>query len=212
MRHVAIAQRTAGGGPQTAGGPPHTAGGGPRTAGGQPQTAGGGRLIGADALSPVRAALIGQAARRAGEIRATASAEAEAVVAAGRRQAEEILSRARALGELDGRSAAASRRAASRRAARRVVLAAQRDAYEEFRRRVRAAVCALEQDPVYPRLRDRLEQMARGMAGPSATVTPHPSGGVVAEGNGTFVDCSLPRLADRAVDALGAEVSALWSG
>jgi hypothetical protein len=168
--------------------------------------------VGADALSPVRAALVGEAVQQAEKIRAAASAEAEAVVAAARGQAEEILSQARVRGELDGRSAAASRRAMSRRAARGVVLAAQRDAYSELRRRVHEAVCALREDPVYPRLRDRLEGLARGLAGPSATVACHPAGGVVAEGPGTFVDCSLPRLADRAVDALGAEVTGLWSG
>jgi len=64
----------------------------------------------------------------------------------------------------------------------------------------------------YPRLRERLEELARGLAGPSARVVCHPAGGVVAEAQGTFVDCSLPRLADRAVDGLGAEVSELWSG
>jgi hypothetical protein len=168
-------------------------------------------LAAADALSPVRAALAGEAARQAGEIRAAASAEADAVAAAARRQVEEILSQARARGELDGQAAAARRRTTSRRAARSVTLAAQRGAYDELRRRVRDAVGALREDPVYPRLHDRLEELARGLAGPSATVTRHPAGGVVAQGPGTFVDCSLPRLADRAVDALGAEVSALWS-
>lgn len=240
MRHVGVAQRTAAGQPQRASGgaqrasgdPPRASGGaqsapdgaqrapdgaqrapgGPQRASGDPRRLPGDPQIGADPLSPVRAALIRSAEQRAAELRATASAEAEAVIGAGRRQAEEVLSQARALGEQDGRSAAATRHAASRRAARRVVLTAQRDAYDDLRHRVRAAVCALQQDPVYPRLRGRLEEMARGMAGPAATITPHPSGGVVAEGSGTFVDCSLPRLADRAVDALGAEVSALWSG
>jgi hypothetical protein len=171
-----------------------------------------GCAVGGDAVAPVRAALIAAAMRRAGQARAAASAEAGAVLVAADRQVREILSQARARGELDGRSAAALRQAAARHTARQAVLAAQRDIYEEFRRRVRDAVVGLREDPVYPRLHGRLEELARRAAGPSATVTPHPAGGVVAEGHGTFVDCSLPRLADWAVDALGAGVSALWSG
>ncbi len=173
---------------------------------------GNGLPTGADALSPVREALIGEAIQLAGELRAAATADADAVLADARRQAAEILSQARAQGESDGQSAAAARNAMSRRAARSVTLAAQRDAYDELRRRVRGAVSALREDPVYPRLLDRLEALAHTTAGPSAAVTRHPSGGVVAQGPGVFVDCSLPRLADRAVDALGAEVSELWSG
>ena len=165
-----------------------------------------------DALSPVRAALIREATQRAGEVRAAAAAEAAAVLEDAGHQVETILSEARGRGELDGQSAAAARRAMSRRAARSAVLTAQREAYEELRRRVRDAVGALVDDPAYPRLLDRLDELARGMAGPAAAVSRHPSGGVVAQGPGTFVDCSLPRLADIAVDGLGAEVSALWSG
>jgi vacuolar-type H+-ATPase subunit E/Vma4 len=163
-------------------------------------------------LAPVRAALIGEATQRADELRAAATADAEAMLAAAGRQVDAVLAQARARGESDGRSAAAAREAISRRDARSVVLTAQRRAYDELRRRVRDAVGALREDPVYPRLLDRLEELARGIAGPAAAITPHPSGGVVAQGAGTFVDCSLLRLADSAVDALGAEVSALWSG
>ena len=168
--------------------------------------------VGGDALAPVRAALIGEATQRADELRASATAEAEAVLADARRQVEEILAQACARGESDGQSAAAARAATSRRDARSVVLTAQCRTYDELRRRVRDAVGALREDPVYPRLLGRLEDLARSIAGPSAAISRHPSGGVLAQGAGTFVDCSLPRLADTAVDALGSEVSALWSG
>ncbi|MFI7643956.1 hypothetical protein [Nonomuraea sp. NPDC049400] len=39
----------------------------------------------------------------------------------------------------------------------------------------------------------------------------HPDGGVLAEGQGRRVDCTLDALAARAVDALGAEVERLWA-
>lgn len=164
-----------------------------------------------DSLAPVREALLGEARRRARELRAGAAADARAVVAAAHREAAEILSRARADGESDGRSAAAGRRAEADRAARATVLAAQCEVHAEFRQRVRDEVCALRRDPLYPSLLRTLQLMARAAAGPSAEVATDPAGGAVARAPGRRADCSLPRLAERAADALGAEVSSLWS-
>ena len=56
-----------------------------------------------------------------------------------------------------------------------------------------------------------LSALAAGAAGPGATVTAHRAGGVVARSDRAVVDCSLPRLASLAVDALGDEVSQLWT-
>jgi len=170
------------------------------------------RQSGTGALSPVRAALIGDAVARAGGLRIAAVTDADTLVARARRQAGDILSRARADGESDGRAAAEARRAEARRAARSVVLEAQLAACDRLRREARATVGALRDDPMYPRLLVRLEELARNAAGPSAVVTRHPSGGIVAEGKGTYVDCSLSGLAGQALEALGAEVSTLWTG
>lgn len=164
-----------------------------------------------DSLAPVREALLSEARRRARDLRAGAAADAEAAVSAAHREAEEILSRARAEGESDGRSAAAGRRAAADRAARATVLAAQREVYAEFRQRVRDDVCALRRDPLYPSLLRTLQELAREAAGPSAEVTSDPAGGAVARAPGRLADCSLSRLAERAADALGTEVSSLWA-
>ena len=56
-----------------------------------------------------------------------------------------------------------------------------------------------------------LSALAAGTAGPGATATVHRAGGVVARSGHAVVDCSLPRLASLAVDALGDEVRELWT-
>ena len=53
--------------------------------------------------------------------------------------------------------------------------------------------------------------MAERAAGPGATVTADQAGGVVARSGRAVVDCSLPRLAALAVDALGDQVTELWT-
>ena len=50
----------------------------------------------------------------------------------------------------------------------------------------------------------RLTRLAGLAAGPGAVVTAVPGGGFVAESPGVVVDCSLTRLANLAVAALGA--------
>ena len=95
--------------------------------------------------------------------------------------------------------------------ARSALLGAQREAYDELRAQVRAAVDGLRGEPGYDRLLEALARMARLEAGPGATVTASPDGGVVARSPGVLVDCSLPRLADLAVEALDGEVRELWA-
>ena len=67
----------------------------------------------------------------------------------------------------------------------------------------------LRDRPGYPQLRDRLAALAVRTAGPGAVVSEHPRGGVVARGATALADCSLPRLADRAVAALDARIAGL---
>jgi len=69
----------------------------------------------------------------------------------------------------------------------------------------------LRSEPGYERLLQALTKTARLEAGSGATVTASEDGGVVARSPGVLVDCSLPRLADLAVDAVSGEVRELWA-
>jgi hypothetical protein len=99
--------------------------------------------------------------------------------------------------------------ARSRRAARSLVLEADLATQQYLAGRIRAAVLSLRDEPGYPLLHDRLSEMAAGAAGPDAVLTDHPDGGVIATAPGVVVDCSLSKLADRAIAALGARIAAL---
>ena len=163
------------------------------------------------ALAPVRARLLGAARAEADRIVEQARAEAAAIVGGARRDADEAVGRAAAQGRADGELAAAAERSRARERARSIVLGAQRQARDELRDRVLAAAAALRAEPGYQRLLAGLTEMAAAAAGPGATVTADPAGGVVALSRGVVVDCTLARLADLAVDALGDEVRALWT-
>jgi vacuolar-type H+-ATPase subunit E/Vma4 len=163
------------------------------------------------ALAPVRTALL----RRAGE-------QADMIVGQARRQAEEALRQARsdaasqvASAREAGRSQAvplaAALRSRGRRGVQTAVLSARREAYEELCDQVRASVTSLRDEPGYDLLLKRLRQDAARAAGPGAAITEAPAGGVIARGPGIVVDCSLPRLADAAVEALGGKVAWLWT-
>lgn len=164
-----------------------------------------------DALDTVRAALLETAQRDADGLRTRAASDASALLEDARREAASILEEAQDRGRADGAAIAAANRARSRRAARAIVLRAQREAYDELRRRGRSAVGALRQAPDYIQIRRRLARLAQARAGLDGTVDHHPEGGVVAEAPGRRVDCSLLAMADRAFEALGAEVEDLWA-
>lgn len=160
------------------------------------------------ALQPVRVALIhgaeADAERELVQARQTAGAElAEAWATAAA-----ILERAADAGRVDADAVIAAERTAARRSARAVELAAQREVYEELRRRVAAAVARLAEDPA---LRGRLVAAVRARLGPDATVLEAAGGGVVGVAAGRRVDLSLVAVAERAVDALGGEVCELWA-
>ena len=163
------------------------------------------------ALEPVRAWLLAAARAEAEHLVAEAAADAEHLLAGARAEVDAILAEAREQGSAEGSALAAAERARTRRLARRLILDAERQAYEELRARSCAAVRALRQDPGYPALRERLTRLALAAAGPGARVSEHPDGGVVAEAPGIRVDCTLDGLAERAVVALGGEVAELWA-
>jgi vacuolar-type H+-ATPase subunit H len=163
------------------------------------------------ALAPVRAALLGRAREQAAEIVAGARRRAQEMTLQAQRDAGDLVREARDAGRAQGIRLAAAQRNRGRRDARSIVLGAQREVYEELRSQVRAAVCALRDGPGYGQLIAGLTATAAQVAGPGASVTEDFAGGVVACGPGVVVDCSLPRLADAAVDGLGADVAWLWT-
>ena len=118
---------------------------------------------------------------------------------------------ARAAGRAQAVAQAAAVRRRARSDARSALLGAQREAYDELRARVRAAVDGLRSEPGYDRLLEALARMAQLEAGPGATVSASDDGGVVARSPGVLVECSLARLADLAVEALDGEVRELWA-
>ncbi len=165
----------------------------------------------ATALAPVRAHLLHGARTEADRILAEARVQAAAAVRQARCDAEEAIRQARIRGQAEAVQVAAAERIRDREQARLIVFGAQRQAHEELRAQVLAAVGGLRDEPGYERLLVRLTAMAARAAGPGATVAADPAGGVVARSGGAVVDCSLPRLASLAVDALGDQVTELWT-
>jgi vacuolar-type H+-ATPase subunit E/Vma4 len=165
----------------------------------------------AAALAPVRAHLLRAARAEADRILDQARAQAAALLRQARLDAEEAVRRAREGGEAQAAAAAAAERSRGREQARSIVLGARRQACVELRAQVLAAAGGLCDEPGYERLLAGLSAMATRAAGPGATVTAHRAGGVIARSRAAVVDCTLPRLASLAVDALGDHVSELWT-
>lgn len=161
------------------------------------------------ALAPVQTQLLREAVAQGHRIVADARLDAEAQVAAARVRADELVARARADGQSAARALATAELGRGRQAARAVALDADRRAYDALAARIRSAVCGLRSQPGYGEIRERLAALALSAAGPGASVSEHPDGGVLAEGPGITVDCSLPRLADLAIAALGPEIREL---
>jgi len=163
------------------------------------------------ALAPVRAHLLCAARAEADRLLDDARVQAAALLRQARRDAEDAVRQARGRGEAETAPAAAAERRRGREQAAAIVLGAQRQAREELSARVLDAVGGLRDEPGYERLLARLSALAAETAGAGATVTAHRAGGVVAQSGRAVVDCSLPRLARLAVDALGDQVTELWT-
>lgn len=164
-------------------------------------------------LVTAREALLADARRRAEEIVAQAEEQAREQIEPARRQADEIVAAARAQGEADGRLEAAREEAVQRFSARTTVLGAQRESYEELRRRARAAVLTLRDEPDYPELLEHLGAAARRDLGDGAQlqIDPPELGGVLGTAGTRAVDYTLVALADRCVDDLGPRLAVLWT-
>lgn len=161
------------------------------------------------ALAPVQRQLLRDAVDRAERIVADARLDAEAQLAEARVRADELVARARADGQAAAGALSEADLGRGRQAARAVLLDADRRAYDALAARIRSAVCGLRDQPEYGEIRERLAALALSAAGPGASVSEHPDGGVLAEGPGITVDCSLPRLADLVVAALGPKIGEL---
>ncbi len=163
------------------------------------------------ALAPVRTQLLRQARAEADRIAEEARRAAAAILRQARHAADAAVASAAAQGRADTAPAATAEQALARDQARSIVLGAQREAYQDLRAQVLAAAGGLQAEPGYQELLSRLVTMAARAAGPGAAVTVQPEGGVVARSGDVVVDCTLPRLASRAVDELGDQVRELWT-
>jgi len=162
------------------------------------------------AIEPVAARLRRDAEEKAAALRSAAHAEAAEILEQARRDAAAALGEAAATAGAMAAPLTAAELVRARDGARSAVLTAQREAADELRGRVRAAVAALPGQPGYDRLSQGLANLAEQAAGPGAQLGPTPDGGVVARCPGVIVDCSLGRLADLGVTELGAAIRELW--
>ena len=164
-----------------------------------------------DALALVAERLQHDAAAQADRIRAAAHAEAAAILVRAREQEAATLAAARAAAAATAAPRVDSTLRQAHGAASSAVLAAQREACDELRVRVRAAVAGLPRQPDWDQLGPRIARMAAQAAGPDARLSQDPGGGFVARTAGVVVDCSLGRLADLAMAELGAAIRELWT-
>jgi len=163
-------------------------------------------------LEAFRQARLDAARAAASQVEADAEAASLTRLEDATHAAEAILARTRAEAAAEAVIDSAAAMARERRRARRIVLEAQRAAYEEMIGHVRAGALALRADPTYGQLLEGLERAARRRLGEAPTLVEEsaPSGGIVAEADGRRVDYTLPVLADRCAGELGAEVERLW--
>jgi vacuolar-type H+-ATPase subunit E/Vma4 len=165
----------------------------------------------AAALAPVREALRAEADALAEATGDDARRHAAEVRTDARERARRILDQARAEGEQQARVAVSVELTRRRREARDILLAAQRELYDELRQRCRDAALELRDAADYPQLRRALSERATAVLGPDASVQESPAGGVVAVAPSRRLDLSLTTLADREVERLGSAVERLWA-
>lgn len=151
---------------------------------------------------------------------AAAHAHADAILRDARAQATQIAAKSAADGaaliehaEKEGKEAAeldTSREwSAARRRARSIILAGQREVYDDLRAAVAAAV---RSDSRYPALLERLADAAHRQLGPGAEVAVDAGGdrGVTATRKHRHVDWSLHKIGEESIDRLGPAVEELW--
>jgi vacuolar-type H+-ATPase subunit E/Vma4 len=162
-------------------------------------------------LSAVRDALLAEARADAARLLEEADARAAATRAAAEQAGEELVRAAREEGDAAAALEGAHDGARARRTARALVLAAQREVYDELRNSARARAQELRASPDYKALLERYASAARAQLGADATVALDPAGGLRATAGTRSVDYTLDAVVDRAVDAIGERTAALWS-
>ncbi|MGI5240135.1 hypothetical protein [Dactylosporangium sp. CA-139066] len=159
-----------------------------------------------ESLEPVRSALLHHAQADAAAVRAEAARSCTRLLTDAGAEAERLLEEARSIGRADAARLAKAEEARTRRAAHALVLAAQRDVYDDLCRRVGEALrAALEGGRLGPALAAR----AAAALGPDAEVEPATGGGFTARLGNRHVDCSVASLARHAVESAEA-VPELW--
>jgi vacuolar-type H+-ATPase subunit E/Vma4 len=163
-------------------------------------------------LDAVRAALLADARADAASLLAAADHDARDHMARSRDEAAALVDAARSDGEREAAARLARQHAATRREAREIVLAAQRQALVELREHVRTAARELTHDDRYEELLERLRTLAASQLGRDAEISVPPDGepGIVGSDAHRRVDYRLVTLADRALDAMGADIATLW--
>ncbi len=164
-------------------------------------------------VEPLRRTLLEDARAEADRVLAGADERAAVKLAEANERGAALIARSRAEGEAIASLAGEGHHAASRRRARVLVLGAQRDLYEEFRRQALAAVHSLRADPRYPALLERLGATARSQLGEDCALEldPGDAGGVRASNGVRRVDYTLDALVQRCIEELGSEVERLWA-
>lgn len=164
-----------------------------------------------DALAPVRDALLERARADAARTLAAAERDADTLLEGARAEADALLGAARARGAEEAAAVLAAERSRTRRTVRTAELQVRREAYDELRERTAARLREHCAGPEGRALTAWMAERVRAALGADAVIVPVPGGGVRGYVPGRFADCSVDALAERAVEALGSEVEALWA-
>ena len=166
----------------------------------------------ADALTPVREALLEGARRDRHDLLDAAARDGRHTVDAARAEADRIREQARAEGERDAEQMRVEQRARARRRARTIVLIAQREELERLREDVRGQVRRMWADEkTRAQIRGRLVAAAHADLGPDLLVEDHPEGGVIATVDHARATYLVIDLAEAAIADLGDGLSGLWT-
>jgi vacuolar-type H+-ATPase subunit E/Vma4 len=173
----------------------------------------GGAAIVTVTIDPLRRTLLDDVRLEAERVVAEADSRAADKVAGAKERAAELIERARTEGEAIAAFAGAREQAAARRRARSLVLAVQRELFDDFCRDAREAVHRLRADRRYPALLERLSAAARAQLGEDCRleIDPADAGGVLGSNGTRRVDYTLDALVDRCIERLGSEVKQLWA-
>ncbi len=162
-------------------------------------------------LEPVRQGLLDDAKAEADRIVSAATRDAEEVFATATAEADAAVDRASHRAEVSAQTHADQVLARVRNDGQRLVLSAQEGLRQQLIDEVHTAARGLVEHPRYPALLDHLESQARGQLGDDVLIDRDPEGGLVAVAGSRRVDYRLSALASRALEALADEVAELWT-